>query len=812
MEDAFVRSFESIRLADVPEVGGKNASLGEMTAALAGEGVRVPRGFATTASAFREFLAANALEAPMAAALARLRDGEADLDETGERLRSLILGAPLQPALAEAVRSAYRLLREPGERGDPPVAVRSSATAEDLPGASFAGQQESFLNVVGEEAVLDAVRRCFASLYTDRAISYREAMGFQHESVALSVGVQRMVRAESGASGVMFTLDPDTGFPRVVAISAAFGLGEPVVQGQVDPDCYLVFKPLLADPALRPILARERGTKLVKMVLEGGSRRTRLVPTTAEEQAAFVLSDDEILELGRAGARIEAHYGRPMDIEWAKDGETGQIHIVQARPETVHAGAGPTFLVHHLEERGTILAEGQAVGSAVAVGPACRVDGPEDLATFRAGSILVARETNPDWVPIMKKARALVTDRGGTTSHAAIVARELGLPAVVGTGDGTARIPDGATITLSCAEGETGRVYAGALAHRTEEIDLTSIPQTRTRILLNLADPASAFRWWRLPAQGVGLARMEFIISNMVRVHPMAIAHPERLSPGVRRAIDDLVAGYPDAEAYFVSRLGEGIGRIASVFHPHLTIVRLSDFKTSEYARLLGGAGFEEEEANPMLGFRGAARYGDPRYRDGFALECRAIRHVRETIGLANVAVMVPFCRTLDEADRVLATMAEFGLERGRAGLQVWVMCELPANVVLAEEFAARFDGFSIGSNDLTQLVLGVDRDNAALAALFDERDPAVARMIMTAIEGGHRKGIPVGICGQAPSDHPAFAQMLVEAGIDSLSLNPDSFVRVAHLVAAAEAAGGRRAPGGNAGSDVGSTSRPQAA
>ncbi|WP_448578281.1 phosphoenolpyruvate synthase [Thermaurantiacus sp.] len=805
MEDALVRSFESIRLTDVPEVGGKNASLGEMTAALASAGVRVPPGFATTAHAFRAFLAANRLEEPMADALARFRAGAADLGETGEHVRGLILAAPLQPALADAVRAAYRALREPGERGDPAVAVRSSATAEDLPGASFAGQQETYLNIVGEEAVLDAVRRCFASLYTDRAISYREAKGFAHESVALSVGVQRMVRADTGASGVMFTLDPDTGFPRVVAISAAFGLGEPVVQGQVDPDRYLVFKPLLADPAFRPILSRERGTKLVKMVLEGGSRRTRLVATSPEEQAAFVLDDDEILELARAGARIEDHYGRPMDIEWAKDGETGRIHIVQARPETVHAGAGATFLVHHLEERGEILAEGQAVGSAIAAGPACRVNGPEDMATFRAGSILVARETNPDWVPIMKKARGLVTDRGGTTSHAAIVARELGLPAVVGTGDGTARIPDGAAITLSCAEGETGRVYAGTLAHRAETIDLAAIPETRTRILLNLADPSSAFRWWRLPAQGVGLARMEFIISTLVKVHPMAIAHPERLPDGTRRALADLVAGYPDAESYFVARLGEGVARIASVFHPHPTIVRLSDFKTNEYARLLGGAVFEEEEANPMLGFRGAARYADPRYRDGFALECRALRHVRDTMGLANVQVMVPFCRTLEEADRVLATMADAGLARGSSGLQIWVMCELPANVVLAEEFATRFDGFSIGSNDLTQLVLGVDRDNAGLAALFDERDPAVTAMILAAIEGGHRKGIPVGICGQAPSDHPDFARMLVAAGIDSLSLNPDSFVKVARIVAAAESALAGAA-------DAGGTARSRAA
>ncbi|HSL37013.1 MAG TPA: phosphoenolpyruvate synthase, partial [Arthrobacter sp.] len=634
-------------------------------------------------------------------------------------------------------RSHYRELGGRAGLDRLSVAVRSSATAEDLPDASFAGQQETFLNIAGERELLDACRRCYASLFTDRAISYREVKGFDHLDVALSIGVQRMVRSDVGASGVMFSIDTDSGFPRVAVVSAAWGLGETVVQGTINPDKYLVFKPLLAEPEFAPIIEKTLGSKARKMVYSrGGHARTKMVDTSEAERRAFVLADAEILALARWAVSVEEHYARPMDMEWARDGVTGELFMVQARPETVQSQkTGSRFTLHHLVETGTVLARGAAIGDSIAQGTACVIRSAADIENFRDGAILVTEMTDPDWVPIMKRAAGIVTDHGGPTSHAAIVSRELGVPAVVGTGNATTVLAEGLAVTISCAEGDEGRVYRGSLAFETEEVDLGELPETHTKVMVNIASPAAAFQWWRLPADGVGLARMEFIISSLIRVHPMALVHPERVTdPGEAEQIRALTSGYTDPKDYFVDALALGIAKIAAPYHPRPVIVRLSDFKTNEYAHLIGGSAFEEPEENPMLGFRGASRYYDERYREGFALECVALKRVRERLGFANVIVMIPFCRTPQEADRVLAVMAENGLVRGEDGLQVYMMCEIPSNVVLAEKFATRFDGFSIGSNDLTQLVLGVDRDSAHLASLFDERDEAVMAMISEAI------------------------------------------------------------------------------
>ena len=787
-----VHWFEELGIADVPRVGGKNASLGEMVRELASRGVRVPGGFATTADAYRSYVEANGIGPALRDLLEDHRAGRATLRETGAAVRALFLRGEFPEETARQIRQYYRELAERTGRADLSVAVRSSATAEDLPDASFAGQQETFLNVVGEDELLEACRRCYASLFTDRAITYRELKRFDHLAVALSVGVQEMVRADLGCSGVMFSIDTESGFPRVAVISATWGLGETVVQGTVDPDKYLVFKPLL-DVAEAPIVERTRGAKLHKLVHDddapAGAAPTRLVQTSPAERQAWVLDDADVLQLGRWAVLVEDHYGRPMDMEWAKDGLTGELLLLQARPETVQAGrSGTRFTVHHLRGRGRVLAVGAAVGDAVAAGPACVVRTAADIESFRDGSVLVTEMTDPDWVPVMKRAAAIVTDHGGPTSHAAIVSRELGLPAVVGTGDASRTIPEDQELTVSCAEGDRGTVYEGTLAFDVEEVDLGELPDARTAIMVNVASPAAALRWWRLPADGVGLARMEFVVNNIVEVHPMALVHPERVRDEAdRRRIAELTQGFPDGPEYFVQTLALGLAKLAAPYHPRPVIVRLSDFKTNEYAHLVGGAAFEEPEENPMLGFRGASRYYDPRYREGFALECRALRRVRERIGFDNVVVMVPFCRTVAEADRVLATMAEHGLERGRHGLKVYMMCEIPSNVVLAEQFATRFDGFSIGSNDLTQLVLGVDRDAEALRALFDERDEAVTRMISEAIRKAHAAGIPIGICGQGPSNNPDFAEFLVREGIDSISLNPDSFLRTARRIAETE-------------------------
>jgi pyruvate,water dikinase len=798
MADSPVLWFEEIGMGDVPQVGGKNASLGELIQSLKAKGVRVPDGFATTANAYRRFLEANGIEPAMRSRIQAYRAGETTLRATGEAIRELFLGSEFPDDIAESLRSHYRDLGERAGQDRLSVAVRSSATAEDLPDASFAGQQETFLNITGERELLDACRRCYASLFTDRAISYREVKGFDHLDVALSIGVQRMVRSDVGASGVMFSIDTDSGFPRVAVVSAAWGLGETVVQGTINPDKYLVFKPLLADAAaadgISPIIEKTLGSKERKMVYSrGGHARTKMVDTSDAERRAFVLADAEILALARWAVSVEEHYARPMDMEWARDGVTGELFMVQARPETVQSQkTGSRFTLHHLRETGTVLASGAAIGDSIAQGTACVIRSAADIENFRDGAILVTEMTDPDWVPVMKRAAGIVTDHGGPTSHAAIVSRELGVPAVVGTGNATTVLAEGLAVTISCAEGDEGRVYEGRLAFDTEEVDLGELPETRTKVMVNIASPAAAFQWWRLPADGVGLARMEFIISSLIRVHPMALVHPERVTDareaGVIRA---LTSGYADPKDYFVDALALGIAKIAAPYHPRPVIVRLSDFKTNEYAHLIGGSAFEEPEENPMLGFRGASRYYDERYREGFALECAALKRVREKLGFGNVIVMIPFCRTPQEADRVLSVMAENGLVRGENGLQIYMMCEIPSNVVLAEKFATRFDGFSIGSNDLTQLVLGVDRDSAQLAALFDERDEAVMAMISEAIRKAHAAGIKIGICGQGPSNHPEFAAFLVREGIDSISLNPDSYLRTVPRIAEAE----KRAP-----------------
>ncbi|MCG5478961.1 phosphoenolpyruvate synthase [Sinorhizobium alkalisoli] len=783
--------FENVHRHEIARVGGKNASLGEMIAALSSRGIEVPTGFATTAEAYWRFIDANGLRAPIVALLRNWESGEASLAETGAAIRKTILAGRWPNDIEEEIIAAYRELSRKLDVGVASVAVRSSATAEDLPTASFAGQQESFLNVVGEGALMDACRRCYASLFTDRAISYRKTNGFDHMKVALSVGVQQMVRSDLGGAGVMFSIETETGFDKVVLINATWGLGEYVVKGVVDPDEYRVFKPLLTDAALAPIIQKRRGTKASKLIYGDSDAPTRGVPTSAEEQASLVLSDEEILTLARWAVAIEEHYGCPMDIEWAKDGRHNRICIVQARPETVQARAAPGLLpTYHLGKKGRLLAKGLAIGNAIAAGPVCLIDRPEDIGEFVDGAILVTTTTDPDWVPVMKRASAIVTDHGGRTSHAAIVSRELGVPAIVGAENATEALRPGTVVTVSCAEGDEGFIYEGRAEFKAETISLAEIPETRTKVMLNLADPQSASRWWRLPADGIGLARMEFVISNAIQVHPMALVHFERLKDRLaQERIAALTAGYPERTDYFVDQLAQGLARLAAVAYPHPIIVRMSDFKTNEYAGLCGGAEFEPQEENPMIGFRGASRYYSPKYRDGFALECRAIKRLRETMGFRNVVVMIPFCRSVAEAEKVLAVMAENGLARGADGLEIYVMCEIPSNVVLATAFARSFDGFSIGSNDLTQLTLGVDRDSADLAPSFNEQDEAVKWMIAKVITDARQAGAKIGLCGQAPSDHPDFAAFLVECGIDSVSVTPDSFVAVKGIVAAAEKA-----------------------
>jgi pyruvate,water dikinase len=789
-DDRYVRWFETLNHSDVPLVGGKNASLGEMVCTLKDQGIAVPDGFATTAAAYWEFLKVNGLGGKLEALLLDWRQGAKSLEETGKAIRRLFLRAHFPQEIAAAISIAYHELSRRYGVNDVDVAVRSSATAEDLPDASFAGQQESFLNVTGDHELLEACRRCYASLFTDRAMIYRQEKGFNHLRVALSIGVQKMVRADQAGSGVMFTIDTETGFREVAVINAAWGLGENVVQGTVNPDEYMVFKPLLDNPGFTPIIEKNLGAKEKKLVYAvGGTKTTRNLDTGRDERNAFVLTDDEILTLARWAVTIERHYGKPMDIEWAKDGATGRLFIVQARPETVQSRREAGYLkTFEMTEKGERLLTGLAIGEAIAAGRVCLIRSAADIARFQDDAILVTEMTDPDWVPIMKRARGIVTDHGGRTCHAAIVSRELGIPAIVGTGRATETLKNGQEITISGAEGDQGYIYEGLLPFRETEVNLEDLPETRTRIMMNIASPAAAFRWWRLPVQGIGLARMEFIINNIIKIHPLALLHFDQVTdPEVRRDILVLTQGYDDKVEYFVDNLARGIAKIAASQYPEPVIVRMSDFKTNEYANLVGGRQFEFQENNPMLGFRGASRYYSDRYRKGFALECRAVKRVREETGLTNVIVMIPFCRTLKEADRVLQVLGDNGLKRGEAGLLVYVMAEIPSNVILAEKFAERFDGFSIGSNDLTQLVLGVDRDSSELSELFDERDEAVTRMIRSLITSAHLAGRKVGICGQAPSDYPDFAEFLVSCGIDSISLNPDSVIKVIRRVAAAE-------------------------
>jgi pyruvate,water dikinase len=782
----FIKRFADITIDDVPLVGGKNASLGEMYRELTPKGVKVPDGFAITAEAYRHLLREAGLEERIRQTLAGLDTSDVqELRKRGGLIRSLILGASLPRELEHEITSAYDILK--GRQLHPvDVAVRSSATAEDLPDASFAGQQETYLNVQGHLELINACLRCFASLFTDRAISYRVDKGFDHFKVALSIGVQKMVRADLASSGVIFTLDTETGFRDAVLINAAYGLGENVVQGSVNPDEYYVFKPTLKT-GHRPILQKIVGTKEFKLVYDiGGGKMVKNIPVPPGDRGKFAISDDEILQLARWACLIEEHYSgkrgqpTPMDIEWAKDGHTGELFIVQARPETVQSRK-PVEIVetYKLRQRGPVLVTGRSVGEKIATGPVRVIKSAQFIGQFKEGEVLVTDKTDPDWEPIMKKAAAIVTNRGGRTCHAAIVSRELGVPAIVGTEHGTELLKDGQTVTVSCAEGDLGFVYDGRLQFDVQRTNLKSLTRPRTQVMMNVGNPEEALSLSFIPNDGVGLAREEFIISNYIKVHPLALVNYEIMEAGaVKQQIHDLTIGYADKPQFFVDKLAHGVAMIAAAFYPKDVILRLSDFKTNEYANLIGGKAYEPAEENPMIGFRGASRYYNPRYQAGFALECRAVKKVREEMGLTNLKVMIPFCRTVEEGRRVQAEMEKHGLKRGVNGLELYVMCEIPSNVILAEEFAEIFDGFSIGSNDLTQLILGVDRDSEIVAPIFDERNAAVKKMIAQVIAVCRAKKRKIGICGQAPSDYPDFAQFLVEQGIDSISLNPDTVLK----------------------------------
>lgn len=782
----YVLPFRGLSLAAIAQVGGKNASLGEMISALADCGIRVPDGFALTADAFRLHLSEAGLDRTIYDELDHLDLADVTaLGAIASSIRERVAAAPLPTPVWQAVLAAYGALSRTWGEDATDVAVRSSATAEDLPTASFAGQHESYLNVRGLEALDHAVRRCFASLFTDRAIAYRASRGFRHSDVALSVGIQKMVRSDLGAAGVIFTVDTESGFPGVVLVTGAWGLGETLVQGRVRPDEFWVHKATLR-AGHRSLIRRAIADKERKLVYGADGSALEEVPVPDQDRRRSVLTDDEVLTLARWAVEVEAHYGAPMDLEWARDGHTGELVILQARPETVHSQAGrPTFALYRRRGPGRVLLTGSSVGSQVASGPVRLVRSVADLQWFQAGEVLVTRMTDPDWEPVLKRAAAVVTDEGGRTCHAAIVSREIGIPCVVGGVTATGMLADGQMVTVSCAEGSEGRVYEGRVDFERVDIDPATLPAPRVPLMLNLADPGRAFGLAQLPSAGVGLLRIEFVVSNWIGIHPMALIHPERIRDEVvRTQVMAQAAAATTPAAVFVERLASGVAVIAAAFHPKPVIVRFSDFKTNEYAGLLGGRDFEPVEANPMIGFRGASRYYDERYREAFALECAAIRLVREEMGLDNVKVMIPFCRTVDEGRKVLAELASNGLRRGERGLEVYVMCEIPNNVILADQFAELFDGFSIGSNDLTQLALGVDRDSELLAHLFDERDPGVKRLIQSVVGVAHSAGRPVGICGQAPSDFPDFAAFLADIGIDSISLNADSFAAVATRLA----------------------------
>lgn len=792
----FIKWFSEIRIEDVSLVGGKTASLGEMFRELSPKGIRIPDGFAITAEAYRHFLREAQLEQEICNQLAKLDTRNIEnLRLRGSAIRQAILGATLPASLEKEIVEAYQTLG--GEMDPVDVAVRSSATAEDLPGASFAGQQETYLNVQGYSALLDCCKRCFASLFTDRAISYRVDTGFDHFKVALSIGVQRMVRSDLAASGVMFTIDTETGFREAVLINAAYGLGENVVQGSVNPDEYYVFKPTLKT-GYRPIIHKVVGSKEFKLIYDiGGGKMVKNVPVAPAERARFAISEEDILQLGKWACIIEDYYSTkkglftPMDIEWAKDGQTGELYIVQARPETVQSQRkGDVMELYHLRQRGPVLVSGRSVGEKIATGPVRVISSVHLLNEFKDGEILVTDKTDPDWEPIMKRASAIVTNRGGRTCHAAIVSRELGVPAIVGTEEGTNLLANGQVVTVSCAEGDIGFVYEGKLPYEVERMELATLVRPKTKVMMNIGNPEEALSLSMIPNDGVGLAREEFIISTYIKIHPLALVDYEKLSAGpVKDQIDALTANYTNKPQFFVDKLAQGIAMIAAAFYPKEVILRLSDFKTNEYANLIGGSPYEPAEENPMLGFRGASRYYNPRYQAGFALECSAVRKVREEMGLTNLKVMIPFCRTVEESRRVQAEMEKHGLKRGHNGLEIYVMCEIPSNVVLAEEFAEIFDGFSIGSNDLTQLILGVDRDSEIVAPIFDERNAAVQRMIAQVIAICRAKKRKIGICGQAPSDYPEFTQFLVQEGIDSISLSPDTVLRTTMAVLQQESA-----------------------
>ena len=788
-EQALILWFEEVGIADIPLVGGKNASLGEMIRQLQPKGVNVPNGFATTAYAFRYFIEKAGLET-------KLRELFADLDiedmnnlrDRGRMARALVLSTPFPEDLQMAIAMSYQKLCDCelscGKEAD--VAVRSSATAEDLPDASFAGQQETYLNVYGANEVVDACHRCFASLFTDRAISYRTINGFDHFDIALSVGVQKMVRSDLASSGVMFSIDTETGFKNAALITAAYGLGENVVQGAVNPDEYFVFKPTLKQ-GFHPILEKRLGTKEIKMVYDiGGGKLTKNIPVPVSERVKFAITDDEILKLAEWACIIEDHYSEvrgklsPMDIEWAKDGRTGELFIVQARPETVQSQKSGNILKNYkLNGSSDVLITGRAVGEMIGQGKANVILEVHNIEDFQAGQVLVTNKTDPDWEPIMKKASAIVTNQGGRTCHAAIIAREMGIPAIVGCGNATGVIKTGQEVTISCAEGEEGKVYEGLVPFEVVETSLDNLPKLSTKILMNVGNPEEAFGLSSIPCDGVGLARMEFIIANHIKAHPLALMNFDTLEDKAAKwEISQLTARYENKADFFVDKLAHGIGTIAAAFYPKPVVVRMSDFKSNEYANLLGGRAFEPVEENPMIGWRGASRYYDPKYREAYGLECLALKRVRDDMGLTNVIPMIPFCRTPEEGRKVLAEMEKHGLKRGENGLEVYVMCEIPSNVILADEFSQVFDGFSIGSNDLTQLTLGLDRDSSLVAHIFDERNEAVKSMICTIIQRAKANGRKIGICGQAPSDYPEFAKFLVEQDIDSISLNPDSVLK----------------------------------
>ncbi len=792
--------FEEVGVSDVKLVGGKNASLGEMYQNLVPKGINVPNGFAITATAYRYFMKENRLIEKIRDILKDLNTRDVNnLRERGAKVRDMILHAEFPERLKNEIFEAYDRLSAEYNIEAVDVAVRSSATAEDLPDASFAGQQETYLNIKGKHALLDAVKKCFASLFTDRAISYREDKGFDHFSIALSVGVQKMVRSDKGASGVMFTLDTETGFRDVVLINAAYGLGENVVQGAVNPDQYYVFKPTLKK-GFKPIISKQLGTKEIKMIYtEDSLKPTKNVETTEKERNSFALNDDEILTLAKWGMLIEEHYSQkygrdmPMDIEWAKDGIENKLYVVQARPETVQSQKNRNVIKQYeLKEHSKILVKGLSVGDKIAIGKVRVIEDVSRINEFQPGEVLVTDKTDPDWEPIMKIAAAIVTNKGGRTSHAAIVSRELGIPAVVGTGNATDVLKTGQEVTVSCAEGTEGYVYEGALHYEVKEIDLNSIPETKTKVMMNVANPEQAFSLSFLPNDGVGLAREEFIINSHIGIHPRALLDYEKLKgegkeQGLIAKIDEKTKGYENKVQFYVNKLAEGIALIAAAFYPKDVIVRFSDFKTNEYRNLIGGYLYEPSEENPMIGWRGASRYYSDEFKEAFGLELLAIRKVRDEMGLVNVKVMIPFCRTIEEGRKVLEIMKEYGLERGVNGLEVYVMVEIPSNVILIDEFSKYFDGFSIGSNDLTQLTLGVDRDSALVSHVYDERNEAVKELIGMAIKGAKRNGRKIGICGQAPSDFPEFAQFLVEQGIDSISLNPDTVIKTRFKIAEME-------------------------